>query len=206
MRARVLAELARAVHIHGDRPTAIRLLREALALAEEFDDAASSASILINLADHHLDYGEPDPAEQLAYRAQSLNRHLGDKGGISEVERCLARIHLARGNTDAAITHALTSIRLSSELGFANNILANFRTVAIVLDEAGAQDQAAELLRYMAWHPATTPHSRATARATLAGMGAETEPTDQFAELSPDEMAARARDYLAANGFALMAT
>lgn len=206
MRARVLSELTRSVHLLGDRKRAIALLREALALAEEFDDAATSASVLTNLADFYLDYGEHDLAEPLVRRAQSLNRHLGDKGGISEVERCLGRIYTARGEWEPAITHTLTSIRLSQELGFTNNILANLRMVAIVLAHEGAREPATELLRYMEWHPATTPYTRALAKAELSRLGAEPTVPDKLSDLSPGEMAARARDYLAASGYALMAT
>ncbi|MGH2625214.1 MAG: hypothetical protein ACRDHY_01015, partial [Anaerolineales bacterium] len=152
----------------GDMEGAIEHFRTACDLRRSIGDAQGTASALIYLADTLIEMPHFEELAAIHAEARELFARIGDATGLSEVERFAGLMAVARDDFPAATEHFVRTIELSTEIGFANNVLSALRGLARVLSATGRVETAAVVNAFVAAHPAPTPFGRAGAEFDLA--------------------------------------
>src|SRR5919206_803741 len=88
----------------GELDSAITNYRRALDLFSRVEDRAFELSVLHSLASVHFERGAIDEAYDVAHRCVSLARTSKDERTEAIAEVILARVALARGNAEDALT------------------------------------------------------------------------------------------------------
>jgi serine phosphatase RsbU (regulator of sigma subunit)/Tfp pilus assembly protein PilF len=125
-----------------DTAEALAWFRKALAIQEERDDKTSIADVLIDIGDVYKDQA-PSRALQLFQRSLNLYRESGYREGEALALTKVANAYFLSGETKRALTSGLSSLELSRQLPYPENI----RNAAAVLKRIYVQlDQPREAL------------------------------------------------------------
>ncbi|WP_437729736.1 protein kinase domain-containing protein [Sorangium sp. So ce1335] len=155
--------------------------REAVRLARELGHAQLERLATLNLAEMRFWMGAPDEALPLARRSLDLQRRFFNQRPSPDDALLLARIHLARGEDDAAARHLAEARASVSEPDLTPCALTLARLVQLALDDraAGRFDAAAwralvdEARRTEVMHERAEALHSAIVSALRAGAGGE---------------------------------
>jgi predicted ATPase/DNA-binding winged helix-turn-helix (wHTH) protein len=195
----VETELGLLAGASGDEEAELAHFEAACELSREFADAQSIGTALIYIADVLINLGELDRAEECHRESYAHFRDLGDLGVLSEVERSMGRAAIARGDLARACELLASALEKTLAIGFLNNTASVLRGFADLALAGGHRELAFELFSFVGGYPASTPMTRADARAMAAGL-AESLPAETVAVLlervqseGVEEIAARTR-------------
>ncbi len=145
-------------------------LLEALALAEQTDDAITLPFVVINLALIELELGNLDVAQRYCERALEIVRNGADRQIETGCHATLARIELARGAPQMARSHLRTSAMMARELKHVPLLLGAAVNEASALRLEGNADDAAAILCMVRSHPSAGQPDRDDAERELVAL------------------------------------
>jgi tetratricopeptide (TPR) repeat protein len=96
----------------------LRILEEALTVAEKLHHARHTGWVLFNMADVLFSKGDTRRAEEMNARAKERLEKVGDKLGLIQVHLVNARIMEQKGQDVTAEVEILEAFRLAQEVGF----------------------------------------------------------------------------------------
>lgn len=142
-RLAILFELANALEMSVPKE-ALNYAREGIALAEQFGDSASLATLYSSAAFSSSELG--DFVQSLRYGGMSLEvaTRLGDKKKIASANSTLGITYVYLGRYSSALDHHFTALRLREELGLTQAVTFTYNNIGIVYHNIGQYDKAIE--------------------------------------------------------------
>jgi len=148
----------------GDLATAKKLYQESMALDREVGYPKGIAISLVNLAEVAYAEGAFDEAERFAGESLTLCGKIGYREGSVFCLAHLGNIAAARGDGEEARKYFRGGLRLAAELGTVPWALEILTGVAALLAQEGKDERAAELVAFVACHPASEDVNKAHAK------------------------------------------
>jgi len=137
MRVNLLYEAGWLANYCGDYPDAIRLLEQALRLAEQLADPAGEAMALAALGHVAMHRGHIGQVRALARKAEALCARLTGQRGVSDLRVFLSAVALIDGCLDLAEDHAAAGLALSREIDDPRCVALSLELLGIVALERG---------------------------------------------------------------------
>ena len=146
--ARTLTLLAYTNHRLALRKEGIPQAKEALEIFERLNDAAGQADSLRSLALLFAGENQPDAAEEAASRASKLSLDEDGQSQVCEHHHILRHLCHSRGETEAAIGHTNTALRIASSPGLLRKKAAIIPCLmGLLLEEGRFEDAQAHVER-----------------------------------------------------------
>ena len=138
----ILSRLADANRLLGLHTEGIRLATEALEIHKQLDDVVEEARCLNGLACLLFEDGQLDAAEEAASRAIQLLPEKGEEFLLCGFHRVLGDIYHSEDDTDKAIEHFETALRIASAFDWHNELFWTNYALAKLFVEEGRLDDA----------------------------------------------------------------
>jgi len=135
--AQTLERLSNANRALGLYVEGIRRAKEALEVYEQLGDTVGQAECLMSLAWSLQEGGQPDPAEEAAFRAIDLLPDEGNQLLICRCHRILGGVYCSKSKTKKAIHHYETALGIASSCGWQNQLFWIHFSLAILFFNQG---------------------------------------------------------------------
>ncbi len=140
-----LINMAGALYLTGKLEHAAADYYQALRIADQLDNMAIKAQILLNLSNIHVKKNEYDTAINHLEHALDLQQQLGDRQGESEVFVNLGIAYYEQGLFDEAERYYLESLAIKEEMGVdIAGIIKVTNNLGVIARERGDHDRAIE--------------------------------------------------------------
>ena len=166
--AETLGFISRANGLLGHYEEGIQRTREALEIFEQFNHRGGQARSWKELAKLFFKTKQLDAAEEAASKAIDLLDE-GDQYGVCGCYRTLGNICHSRGETEKAINHFETALRIASSFSWSDHLFLIHRSLArLFFDENGFDDAHTHIERAKS-HASNNPYDMGVAMGIQAG-------------------------------------
>ena len=144
----VLYQLGRIAELRGDYDQALDHQQQALTIAQELGDRASTARIMDQIGTIAQHRGNYDQALDYIRHALSTFQELGDRAGVAQSLHQLGRLAELRGDYDQALDHQQQALTIAQELGDRASTARIMDQIGTIAQHRGNYDQALDYIRH----------------------------------------------------------